>query len=99
MGSDFQRTILWVVLAAAVFMLWDNWQVYNGKPSFLGTPQVAQQEAQPEAAAVPDASVPVTGAGADAVAKGMIQTNNPVEISNDLLKLTIDEQGAVVTRA
>ena len=34
MGSDFQRTILWVILAASVFMLWDNWQVYNGKPSF-----------------------------------------------------------------
>ena len=38
MGSDFQRTILWVILAASVFMLWDNWQVYNGKPSFFGTP-------------------------------------------------------------
>ena len=100
MGSDFQRTILWVVLAAAVFMLWDNWQVYNGKPSFLGTTKVAEQQVQqPDAAAVPDTSVPVSGAGSDAVAKGMIQTNSPVEVSNDLLKLTIDEQGAVVTRA
>lgn len=99
MGSDFQRTILWVILAAAVFMLWDNWQVYNGKPSFLGTPQVAEQQSQPESTAKADTSVPVTGAGSEAVAKGMIQAKSPVEVQNDLLKLTIDEQGAVVTRA
>ena len=99
MGSDFQRTILWVVLAAAVFMLWDNWQVYNGKPSFLGTPSVAEQQARQTAAAKPDVSVPEVGAGSEAVAKGMIQTQSPVNVQNDLLKLTIDEQGAVVTRA
>ena len=100
MGSDFQRTILWVVLAAAVFMLWDNWQVYNGKPSFLGQPSVAEQQAQQEAAQKQaDASVPDVGTGSEAVAKGMIQTQSPVNVQNDLLKLTIDEQGAVVTRA
>lgn len=99
MGSDFQRTILWVVLAAAVFMLWDNWQVYNGKPSFLGTPSVAEQQARQTAAAKPDVSVPEVGAGSEAVAKGMIKTQSPVNVQNDLLKLTIDEQGAVVTRA
>lgn len=34
MGSDFQRTLMWVILVASCFMLWDNWNVYNGKPSF-----------------------------------------------------------------
>ena len=36
MGSDFKRTLMWVILCAACFMLWDNWQVYNGQPSFFG---------------------------------------------------------------
>ena len=35
MGSDFQRTLMWVILVASCFMLWDNWNVYNGKPSFF----------------------------------------------------------------
>ncbi len=98
MGSDFKRTFMWVILVGACFMLWDNWQVYNGRPSFFGgaAPQTAQtEEAQPSADAVPDNK----GSGAEAVGKGMIQASRPVEVSNNLLKLNIDEQGAVVTRA
>lgn len=98
MGSDFKRTLMWVILCAACFMLWDNWQVYNGQPSFFGgsATQTAQtQEPQPSADAVPDNK----GSGAEAVAKGLIQASKPIEVSNDLLKLNIDEQGAVVTRA
>lgn len=98
MGSDFQRTIMWVILAAACFMLWDNWQIYNGKPSFFGPAptQQTQLEAQGEAAN----SVPVaSGSGAEAVAKGMVQASHPIEVASDLLKINIDEQGAVVTRA
>ncbi len=98
--GDFKRTLMWVILVAACFMLWDNWQVYNGQPSFFGggatqTAQEQPQEAQPGADAVPDAP----GSGAQALAKGMIQASKPVEVQNDLLKLNIDEQGAVVTRA
>ncbi len=101
MGSDFQRTIMWVILAAACFMLWDNWQVYNGKPSFFGAPQVEQtQTAQPQAGVADVNGVSESaGNGAMAVAKGVIQASHPVEVANDMLKLNIDEQGAVVTRA
>ena len=99
MGSDFQRTLMWVILVAACFMLWDNWQVYNGRPSFFSgsteTVQATQQEAQAGVESVPDA----VGSGASAVAKGMIQASDPIEVKSDLLKLNIDEQGAVVTRA
>ena len=99
MGSDFQRTLMWVILVAACFMLWDNWQVYNGRPSFFSgsteTVQATQQEAQAGVESVPDA----VGSGASAVAKGMIQASDPIEVKSDLLKLNIDEQGAVVTRS
>ena len=44
MGSDFQRTLMWVILVASCFMLWDNWNVYNGKPSFFGEPATTQTE-------------------------------------------------------
>lgn len=96
MGSDFQRTIMWVILAAAVFMLWDNWQVYNGKPSFFGAPETVQTTEGPK---VDNSVEAVAASGADAVAKGMIQASHPVEVQSDLLKLNIDSKGAVVTRA
>ena len=102
MGSDFQRTLMWVILVASCFMLWDNWNVYNGKPSFFGEPATTQTEQTADSAQAPDgvSSVPQTvGSGAEAVAKGMIDAKQPVEVSNDMLKLTIDEVGAVVTHA
>ena len=100
MGSDFQRTLMWVILVASCFMLWDNWNVYNGQPSFFGQPAVTQTEQtadsgkESNASAVPESS----GSGAEAVAKGMVDASKPVEVSNDMLKLTIDEVGAVVTK-
>ena len=95
MGSDFQRTILWVVLAAACFMLYDNWQVYNGNPSMFGSAPVAEQAAAESKSSDAIANQTIV----DAVAKGVIQTGRPVEVSSDLLKLRFDENGAVVTRA
>lgn len=87
---------MWVILVASCFMLWDNWNVYNGQPSFFGEPEAVKTEQTADAAkTVPDAPT----AGAEAVAKGMVVDSKPVEVSNDMLKLTIDEVGAVVTHA
>jgi YidC/Oxa1 family membrane protein insertase len=61
MGTDFQRTVLWVFFGMSLFLLWDRWLVYNGKPSMFGTTPTAQAPAsaeQPKAAsasAVPGA--------------------------------------------
>ena len=102
MGSNFQRTLRWVILVTSCFMLWDNWNVYNGKPSFFGEPATTQTEQTADAAQSNDGadSVPQTvGSGSEAVAKGMIDAKRPVEVSNDMLKLTIDEVGGVVTHA
>ncbi|MCF0252860.1 MAG: membrane protein insertase YidC [Duodenibacillus sp.] len=102
MRSDFQRTILWVILAASCFMLWDNWQIYNGRPSFFGPNDTVQRSAEAGAAAKADAGqVPAAaGAGSGAIAKGMaVKPAHPVVLKNDLLELDIAEEGAVVTRA
>jgi YidC/Oxa1 family membrane protein insertase len=59
MGSDFQRTILWVFFGMSLFMLWDRWQVHNGRPSMFGLAPTTQQQAAPAPAAAPGAtSVP-----------------------------------------
>ncbi|TXH50235.1 MAG: membrane protein insertase YidC, partial [Cellvibrionales bacterium] len=44
--NDMRRSILWVVFVFSLIMLWDKWQVHQGKPAtFFPDPQ-AQQAAQ-----------------------------------------------------
>ena len=31
--NDIRRTILWVIFGFSMVLLWDQWQVYNGKPA------------------------------------------------------------------
>lgn len=94
MGTDFKRTLLWVVFLSALFLLWDNWQVYNGAPSFFGPTQ------QESTVASEQASSKAATASAEAVATGnVVQTVRPVEVQTDLMKLTFNEQGASLVRA
>ncbi|MEG0822617.1 MAG: membrane protein insertase YidC [Burkholderiaceae bacterium] len=110
MGSDFQRTILWVFFGMSLFMLWDRWQLHNGRPSVFGGPQVTQQQAAtPTTAAIPvaDGSIPAASqAGAapvnPAAVPGQLAAGpkaDPVVIDTDLLRVSIDPEGAVMSRA
>jgi YidC/Oxa1 family membrane protein insertase len=67
MGTDFQRTVLWVFFGMSLFLLWDRWLVYNGKPSMFGTtpppataPADAPATAPATAPAAPQAAAPTT---------------------------------------
>ncbi|HNN34780.1 MAG TPA: membrane protein insertase YidC, partial [Ottowia sp.] len=55
--KDIRRTILWVIFAFSLVMLWDQWQVHNGRKAtfFPGAPTPASQASAP-ASAVPAAS-------------------------------------------
>lgn len=105
MGSDFQRTILWVFFGMSLFMLWDRWQVHNGRPGFFTAPAVTQQQAATPAPAadgsVPTATQAAAPAGAAAVPTEAAPAPKapPVVIETDLLRLSIDPEGAVVSRA
>lgn len=98
MGSDFKRTLLWVVFLSALFLLWDSWQVYNGRPSFFGAAPV-EQSAQASAPAAGSASVPAAAADKSAVPEVAGQEGRLVDVTTDLMKLTFDEQGATLVRA
>ena len=100
MGSDFKRTLLWVVFLSSLFMLWDSWQVYNGRPSFFGPAQ--EQSAAASSAAASAGSIPASAqASANAVnaSADSAESVKPVNVQTDLMKLTFDEQGASVVRA
>jgi YidC/Oxa1 family membrane protein insertase len=110
MGTDFQRTVLWIFFGMSLFLLWDRWLVYNGKPSMFGTTPAPQQTAAPQpapqppaaagSAAVPQASAPAapTAAAVPTSPAPSAVKGPPIVVETDRLRATIDPEGAVVTR-
>ena len=96
--NDIRRTILWVVFGFSLVMLWDQWQLHNGKkPTFFPTatpPVVATASSEtndaPNPVATPTGAVlPVDGA------PDTHQTKNEIiEVQTNFLKLRFDTQGA-----
>ena len=106
--NDIRRTILWVIFGFSLVMLWDQWQVYNGrKPTFFpGAAQMTPQVQKPAGAAstpdgVPTATTSIadTAQIAGATALNASQTNVPavthekVLVQTDVFKLTFDTEG------
>ncbi|HSO46034.1 MAG TPA: membrane protein insertase YidC [Rhodoferax sp.] len=85
--NDIRRTILWVIFGFSLVMLWDQWQVYNGRKAtfFPGsTPAVVQPQDPMAASSVPGSlpsSVPTASssvAGADQIAGAVPALAAPV---------------------
>jgi YidC/Oxa1 family membrane protein insertase len=104
--NDIRRTILWVIFGFSLVMLWDQWQVYNGrKPTFFpSSVQTAPHATGPANAAstpdgVPTASSQVAGAVQIAGAVALPQVSAPavaherVVAQTDVFKLTFDTEG------
>jgi YidC/Oxa1 family membrane protein insertase len=107
--NEIRRTILWVIFGFSLVLLWDQWQVYNGrKPTFLPSAQVAHEEGtkQPVAPAaggsngVPAAAASAAGASAagSVPAQAPAQTGQKVEIKTDVFKAVIDSDGGTLSR-
>ncbi|OIN92298.1 MAG: membrane protein insertase YidC [Comamonadaceae bacterium CG1_02_60_18] len=108
--NDIRRTILWVIFGLSLVMLWDQWQVYNGrKPTFFPGPNpTATQASAANPAASAPASVPaaVTGSavgalpGAGSAAQPQVGTiaSERVQVQTDVLKVTFDTEGGTVVR-
>jgi len=110
--NDIRRTILWVIFGLSLVMLWDQWQVYNGrKPTFFPgpTPTALPADEAPTAVRATSA-VPVatqTGAAVTALPgtatavppQGVAPTSERVEVQTDVLKVTFNTEGGTVVRA
>ncbi|MBS7808750.1 membrane protein insertase YidC [Variovorax sp. PCZ-1] len=112
--NDIRRSILWAVFAFSLVMLWDAWQVHNGRAAtFFPKPKPAATAANPatslatpaagaSAAAVPAPSAAATPAGTaqSAPAQAPISTTGQTwEVSTDVLKLTFASEGGNIVRA
>ncbi len=110
---DIRRTILWMIFSFSLLLLWNNWQVHNGKPSlFGGTPPATQTTGQaPTPAAPADTSVPTAPAGTpgapvaatDTAVPGgpgkPASTSEQVNVKTDVFDLTFDTMGAQLVKA
>ena len=102
-----KRTVLWIVFAVSLIVLWNNWMVASGKQSlFSPAPpaKVAQQQpAKPSdvPTAVPAAAQPgstaVPGAAAPAAATAA-PASQIVTVTTDVVKVNIDSTGGVIKR-
>ncbi len=105
--NDIRRTILWVIFGFSLVMLWDQWQVYNGRKAtfFPSSVQTAPQATGPANAAstpdgVPTAANRVAEPALIAGAAGGPQVSAPATVrervvaQTDVFKLTFDTEGA-----
>jgi YidC/Oxa1 family membrane protein insertase len=105
--NDIRRTILWVIFGFSMVLLWDQWQVHNGrKATFF--PSATQQTAPASATALEtkpasvEAGVPVA-AGQPAVVPA-VPVSAPAapkerfDVTTDVLKLTFDTEGGSLVR-
>jgi YidC/Oxa1 family membrane protein insertase len=101
MQMDFKKTILWAVFSMSGLMLYNNWQVHEGKPSLFGGAPVATDKA----AAGNKVDVPTQISGAPAIAAAptvspaAIETTEKFVLQNDVLVLEISANGANVIDA
>ena len=96
--NDIRRTILWVIFGFSLVLLWDKWQIHNGKqatffPSAATAPATAAAKpSDVPAVAAPTASASDVPGGAAAPAADAI-AREKVTVSTDVLRLTFDGQG------
>ena len=102
---DFKKTILWAVFSMSGLMLYNNWQVHEGKPSLFGGAPVSAPVASDKAAAGNKVDVPTQISGAPAIAAAptvspaAIETTEKFVLQNDVLVLEISANGANVIDA
>lgn len=110
--NDIRRTILWVIFGLSLIMLWDQWQVYNGRratffPGPTPTDSVSARAPGAASAAAPAVSdVPRASSTAPGVALASAPASaapaaaaQRVEVSTDVLRLVFSTEGGTLVEA
>ena len=109
--NDIRRTILWVIFGFSLVLLWDQWQLHNGKKAtFFPKPEVASTASSNASAANPatsSANALPSATAAITATPGQVPSSAPaasaaprekIEVETDVLKLTFDTEGGSLVR-
>ena len=109
--NDIRRTILWVIFGFSLVLLWDQWQLHNGKKAtFFPKPEVAStassnasaaNPANSSANALPSATAAITATPGQVPSSAPAASAAPrekIEVETDVLKLTFDTEGGSLVR-
>ena len=105
--NDIRRTILWVIFGFSMVLLWDQWQIHNGKQAtfFPSAPQTvaAAPAAATKPADVPDALSAATPAASASDVPGAAEAapvaREKITVTTDVMRLTFDGQGGALVHA
>ena len=100
-----KRTILWIVFAVSLLILWNNWQVSNGHASMFAPPPAqtakagdAKSAASASASATAGAAAVAGAAGAAPSANGAPFKSERITITTDVIRADIDTLGGTIKR-
>ena len=100
-----KRTIMWIVFAVSLVVLWNDWMVSNGKQSMFSSTPPAKVATTPAGAGSTASGLPAPAAqpGAIPAVPGAPQAAAPakrevITITTDVFKADIDTAGGVVRR-
>jgi YidC/Oxa1 family membrane protein insertase len=101
--NDIRRTILWVVFGFSMVLLWDQWQIHNGRQAtfFPTSSKTTTTSAPPAAPAAMPAATPSAAAGSAQIAANQPANaaHEQVVVNTDVLKMTFDTEGGSLVRA
>jgi YidC/Oxa1 family membrane protein insertase len=100
--TDIRRSILWVIFGFSMVLIWDKWQLHNGKPAtfFPQAAPVAAAKAAGGPAEVPAATALPGQAPAQATPAAAPATPRVTHTATtDVLKLTFDSEGGTLVGA
>ena len=96
-----KRTILWIVFAVSLFVLWNDWMKANGRGSVLSPAPVttaAQTSAPAKVNDLPAAQAAAPGAVPGTPATVTAVQTQVITITTDVVKADIDTAGGVIRR-
>jgi YidC/Oxa1 family membrane protein insertase len=101
-----KRTILWIVFAVSLVVLWNNWMVSTGKPSmFAPAPAQVAKATDAKKSDLPAVASAAASAGAAALpgTPGASDTPAPfkserITVTTDVIRADIDTQGGTIKR-
>jgi YidC/Oxa1 family membrane protein insertase len=111
--NDIRRTILWVIFGFSMVLLWDQWQVYNGKqatffpsakpPAVASAPAASGTAGVPQATATGGVPGPVGAAASASAVPGtpsapQAAPRERITVSTDVMRVTFDTEGGSVVR-